>query len=70
MASPSRRPKSHWRKLLGGCVVSIARAFAPTSVLADGPPVLDGRPRYTRVPVPVQNSQALGIRGTDPRLPG
>ncbi|WP_120527018.1 hypothetical protein [Corallococcus exercitus] len=70
MASPARRPKSHWRKLLGGCVVSVARAFAPTSVLADGPPVLDGRPRYPRVPVPVRNSQSLGIRGTDPRLPG
>lgn len=69
MASSPRRPKSHWRKLLGGCVVSIARVFAPDSVLADGPPRLDGRPRYRRVPVPVRASQTLGIRGTDPRLP-
>ncbi|WP_375759076.1 hypothetical protein [Corallococcus exercitus] len=70
MASPPRRSKSHLRKLLGGCVVSVARAFAPTSVLADGPPVLDGRPRYARVPVPRRDSQSLGIRGADPRLPG
>ncbi|WP_404362329.1 hypothetical protein ACIHQR_20985 [Corallococcus coralloides] len=69
MASSPRRPKSHLRKLLGGCVVSVARAFAPTSVLADGPPVLDVRPRYGRAPVPVRSSQALGIRGADPRLP-
>ncbi|MHA7631476.1 hypothetical protein [Corallococcus sp. M7] len=70
MASPHRRPKSHLRKLLGGCVVTVARAFAPTSVLADGPPVLDVRPRYGRVPGPGHHSQTLGIRGADPRLPG
>ncbi len=70
MASSFRRSKSRWRKLLGGCVVSIARVFAPDSVLADGPPVMDVRPRYGRVPVPVRNSQALGIRGGEPRLPG
>ncbi|MFB1478948.1 hypothetical protein [Corallococcus sp. RDP092CA] len=69
MASSPRRPRSYWRKLLGGCVVSIARVLAPTSVLADGPPVLDGRLRYGRVPVPVRGSQSLGIRGA-PRLPG
>ncbi|MFP2899395.1 hypothetical protein [Corallococcus sp. 4LFB] len=68
MASPARRPKSHLRKLLGGCVVSVARAFAPASVLADGPPVLDGRPRQARVTG--RDSQSLGIRGGDPRLPG
>ncbi|MBN8467736.1 hypothetical protein JYJ95_14545 [Corallococcus exiguus] len=70
MASSPRRPKSHLRKLLGGCVVSVARAFAPTSVLADGPPVMDVRPRYGRVPGPGRDSQTLGIRGTDPRLTG
>ncbi|MBN9684883.1 MULTISPECIES: hypothetical protein [unclassified Corallococcus] len=70
MASPHRRPKSHLRKLLGGCVVSVARAFAPASVLADGPPVLDARPRHGRVPGPGRHSQTLGIRGADPRLPG
>ncbi|WP_147443163.1 MULTISPECIES: hypothetical protein [unclassified Corallococcus] len=70
MASSPRRPKSHLRKLLGGCVVSVARAFAPTSVLADGPPVLDVRLRYSRVPGPGRDSQALGIRGADPRLSG
>ncbi|NOK19387.1 hypothetical protein [Corallococcus carmarthensis] len=70
MASPPRRPKSHLRKLVGGCVVSVARAFAPTSVLADGPPVMDGRPRYGRVPGPPRDSQSLGIRGADPRVIG
>ncbi|NOK34583.1 hypothetical protein HMI49_15385 [Corallococcus exercitus] len=68
MASPPRRPKSHLRKLLGGCVVSVAQVFAPRSVLADGPPVLDVRPRQARVPR--RDSHSLGIRGADPRLPG
>ncbi|NOK12806.1 hypothetical protein [Corallococcus exercitus] len=68
MASPPRRPKSHLRKLLGGCVVSVARAFAPASVLADGPPVLDVRPR--QVCFTGRDSQPLGIQGADPRLPG
>jgi hypothetical protein len=68
MASPARRPKSPLRKLLGGFVVSVARAFAPTSALADGAPgPRDGLPRYTSGTVPARRSHALGIRGVDPR---
>ncbi|RKH60001.1 hypothetical protein [Corallococcus llansteffanensis] len=67
MASSRHRPKSHLRKLLGGFVVAVAEAFAPTSALADGAPKLDGGPRQRRVPIPGQGSWRLGIQGADPR---
>lgn len=71
MASSHHRPWSHLRKLLGGFVVAVAEVFAPTSVLADGPPKLpprrEGPPRLRRVPGSGQDSRRLGIQGVDPR---
>lgn len=71
MASSHHRPRSHLRKLLGGFVVAVAEVFAPTSVLADGPPepppMRKGRPRLRCVPGLGQDSRRLGIQGVDPR---
>ncbi|RKH07439.1 hypothetical protein D7V97_21295 [Corallococcus sp. CA053C] len=67
MALSRHRPKSHLRKLLGGFVVALAEVFAPRSVLANGPPRLEGWPRQRRVPVPGQGSRRFGIQGADPR---
>lgn len=71
MASSHHRPRSHLRKLLGGFVVAVAEVFAPTSVLADGPPKLaprrEGPPRPRRTTLLGQDSRRLGIQGVDPR---
>ncbi|RKG74114.1 hypothetical protein [Corallococcus terminator] len=67
MASSRHRPKSRWRKLLGGFVVAVAESFAPDSVLADGAPKRDVHPRHGRIPGKGYGSRTLGIQGADPR---